>query len=1109
MIQSQPPLGGYPQSPDPTLADPQWLQQLSSHPIFTSKRKQNDHMSSSHNEAVAQPDGIHTRLVTIRGTDLITIVDNEVRIASLVDAKACASNQPILSSSSSSTRPGSHFAYKVLVPPQGTSTDFDIRHLSINPTGKLLACVGDSQITLLVLPRTGYTKHVDREIVCRTVSVAPYHHSAHSDSAVVKVDWHPWGENGTSLLVLTDDGLLREYDVAKDTEEPQQTASFLPIQSSSAVNRSRSRSATPGLAAHARSSSLAGNTTGPSVRGFGLSAEDDDATTAVTFSLCVTNTPSPRSSSFDQDADRTWAVEAQRSNGPSDWSPLTVFGLMKNGDVWALCPFLPKSATVPAAYIHNLAKLASYRANTTQSQQTSHVDTQLRYVNALLKQARKETPNNFSERQGSVTPGPERLARSRSTSIMNLDELTDSPKASMQPEQAVSGDEQIQDRPVRLHPPSWSYRQNIAQGGSAKKAPKPQGPYLLKPAPVELCDERESVACDLIWAWLTDESAHAEASAIVTGVASLSIVGHDGRVDVGLLFESVEAAWDVSTSTRRSAARRPNKPRKTNRYGLSDTEDEADEFEALTLEEPEELPSLLVYETIDLGLLDTAIDNGITSPSAASDLLLSKASSNRPRFVRDPLYGDTVYIYHAFGAQCLGFATWIPKLLDALNKPSQDELDNNAHDDTSRPGTESREQALVKMLHQGESSEVVWILNTAAQGSGEGLDLNPVTAVEILSDVYLSYAFLAVTADLQVVGVELSLRVEQDALDSPLAGEQSLGLARGGSSDGHKPYVSLLGDGPAFQPPAIFAQSTATQGLPSHPRRAALSSSTASSKSELQITPELLRALGKTVETYRHEIRTVVSAGNAVQARLDLQVREMTRQLEKLNAIRLRCNDLGTAGTLGERVSKIAQTQLQLVARIDRALQRLMDSHQPSLSMYEKKWFEELERIASEVGVSRTDGGFKVDTRGNRKSLSAKAELLEHQLSLLRPQMSALQSQADAGREEREGMLGGEQLKRVEKMLSGEAAMLAEAKEKVNQLNRRIAQIKPSRDAATVVGGGGLDADSSISFSTVSGGFGGGGGGLPTSSTAANLADLSRSSPFRGSHSRTGSSFFV
>ncbi len=53
------------------------------------------------------------------------------------------------------------------------------------------------------------------------------------------------------------------------------------------------------------------------------------------------------------------------------------------------------------------------------------------------------------------------------------------------------------------------------------------------------------------------------------------------------------------------------------------------------------------------------------------------------------------------------------------------------------------------------------MVNTVAPEAGKGLEINPITAVSILSDVYLSYAFLAVTADLQVVGVELSLRIEQ------------------------------------------------------------------------------------------------------------------------------------------------------------------------------------------------------------------------------------------------------------------------------------------------------------------------------------------------------------
>lgn len=1095
MSQVQAPLGGgYPQSPDPTLSDPRWLQQLASHPIFTPRQESSGTSTAFGDQQIA---GSHARLMVVRGTDLIVAVDNEVRIASLVDAKASAATPAALASRSSSFGAMSSTSYKVLVPAQGPAIDFEIQHLSLNPTGKLLACVGASQITLLVMPRSGYTKHVDRTVACRAVPIAPYYHSAHSDAAVAKVDWHPWGESGTSLLVLTDDGLLREYDVAKDTEEPQQTASFLPIQPTPNAQRSRSRSATPNLATHNRSSSPIASRSSSNFGasgGFGLSAEDDDATTAVSFALCVNEASLARSTAFDQDDDGAWAAAASRSQGPTDWSPLTVFGLMKNGDVWAICPFLPRSAVVPAAYIHDLAKLASHHANTVESEQTSSVDTQLRYVNALLKQgsqgiAKRSRSTISNGRQTSVTPGPDSFARSRSTSTMDLDQLVD-------PQEAHADDSQVdmdavQDGPIRLHPPSWSYRQDVRQGGSAKRAPRPQGPFLLRPAPVELCEERETVACDIVWTWLTDECAERTDSTTVSGVGALSIVGHDGRVDVGLLFESVQGSWDSRTTRPRNAPRRKVKTPKTNRYGLSDTEDEADELEALTLDEPEELPSLLIYETIDLGLLDTAVENGVKSHAEASDLLLDTSARNRPTFVRDPLYGDTLYVYHAFGAQCLGFATWTSKLIQALNMPSQDELDNDAHADASSATAESREQALTKVLHRGENTEVVWVVNTAAPGTGKGrnmLEMNPVTAVAILSDVYLSYAFLAVTADLQLVGVELSLRVEHDGADSPPAMAQELGLSE---SKLPKPYVSLLGEGPAFQAPAVFAAGSGVQGLPSHPRRAAMAGA---SKGEVQVTPDTLRALGKTVESYRHEIREVVSAGNAVQARLDLQVREMTRQLSKLDQIRARCAALGSGdgpSVLGERVARLASTQVALVGRIDRALQRLMDSHQPSISVYERRWFDELERIAADVGITRTSSGeLKPDTRA-RKGIAAKADRLAHQLALLRPQMDVL---AGPPANER-ALLGADQLRKVENLLAAQATMLAEAKAKVANLNARMAQ-NPARQPSVAV-----DADLSIAsiYSSPSGVP----SGLPHSSTLANLASPSS---FR---SRTPSSFFA
>lgn len=35
---------------------------------------------------------------------------------------------------------------------------------------------------------------------------------------------------------------------------------------------------------------------------------------------------------------------ATSSSVPLDWNPLTVFGLRRDGDVYAICPFLPKRA---------------------------------------------------------------------------------------------------------------------------------------------------------------------------------------------------------------------------------------------------------------------------------------------------------------------------------------------------------------------------------------------------------------------------------------------------------------------------------------------------------------------------------------------------------------------------------------------------------------------------------------------------------------------------------------------------------------------------------------------------------------------------------------------
>lgn len=76
--------------------------------------------------------------------------------------------------------------------------------------------------------------------------------------------------------------LLREYDISVDTEEPQQTLSFVPERKS-------------GL----------------------FTVEDDSEREVASFTL---------------------------GKGRADWGPLTIYTVMRSGDIYAFCPYLPQNA---------------------------------------------------------------------------------------------------------------------------------------------------------------------------------------------------------------------------------------------------------------------------------------------------------------------------------------------------------------------------------------------------------------------------------------------------------------------------------------------------------------------------------------------------------------------------------------------------------------------------------------------------------------------------------------------------------------------------------------------------------------------------------------------
>lgn len=102
-----------------------------------------------------------------------------------------------------------------------------------------------------------------------------------------------------------------------------------------------------------------------------------------------------------------------------------------------------------------------------------------------------------------------------------------------------------------------------------------------------------------------------------------------------------------------------------------------------------------------------------------------------------------------------------------------------------------------------------------------------------------------------------------------------------------------------------------------------------------------------------------------------------------------------------ERVSRF---QSELIKRTDKLLQRLMESHDPLVSNFERKWFEELARIEKEV------------VRGDR-SLEKRVKRLEHQLEVLKPGLEELRNKEG---EESRRRWGKSQMKSLEIKLAQE-----------------------------------------------------------------------------------------
>ncbi|KAF9158809.1 hypothetical protein DFQ26_007216 [Actinomortierella ambigua] len=104
------------------------------------------------------------------------------------------------------------------------SVDFDIRKLVLNQDGRLMAIVGDEKIVIAELPKKYPTD--TKPLFCKSFVVGAYYHINKGPSKVVKVLWHPLSNGYTHLVVMTQDAVLRMYNLANNMDEPEEVYNF-------------------------------------------------------------------------------------------------------------------------------------------------------------------------------------------------------------------------------------------------------------------------------------------------------------------------------------------------------------------------------------------------------------------------------------------------------------------------------------------------------------------------------------------------------------------------------------------------------------------------------------------------------------------------------------------------------------------------------------------------------------------------------------------------------------------------------------------------------------------------------------------------------------------
>ena len=295
-------------------------------------------------------------------------------------------------------------------------------------------------------------------------------------------------------------------------------------------------------------------------------------------------------------------------------------------------------------------------------------------------------------------------------------------------------------------------------------------------------------------------------------------------------------------------------------------------------------------------------------------------AQNTPTIVPDSNASAEFYIYHTYGVHWISLKTWLDPLCQKLYATPSNATSFNT-----------------ERIH----SELEWIVKCTT--------VDPIIGLTLIEDVYLLSALLVFSKEGKLFGSEIvSSFCREHGAELPFnTGKAQVDKIVISENGPEKPlnYQSLLTSKP-FTLPKVFAEEVQFR----------LKAKLNLKKQDQSTDSLIMKSLANNVSILRNEIRDFVLAGNEVQERLAIQLRETQRQANLLIQLQRSISNHTTAGEEGSRPSRrlatIIEQQSLLLSKSDQILQRLLDKNQKEINGVEQQWFDELNKMSKELKMT-------------------------------------------------------------------------------------------------------------------------------------------------------------